>query len=162
VARWDFQDQTYYLAADVSGTGAVTYYGGRVDSTNQLSNGNSAVGIAYRPQAGVAATGKIEGNSLLITAPLSAFGASAGSTLVSYAAHSFAGPSDTVLAGQTTSTQIFTTVRNVDSSPPMDAVLTTLAAAVPETPLPGLLVFAAAGSAVAVGVRRRRGRAATR
>ena len=156
VARWDFNGETYYLAADVSNTGTPTYYGGKLDASNQLSNGNAAVGVAYRPQAGVSVTGKIQGNTLLITGHLSDFGASPTSTLVSYAAHSLAGPADTVLAGQTTSSQIFTTVRNVDSSPPMDAVLTTPSANVPEAPWAGLMVLGTAAAVVAVGARRRR------
>lgn len=164
VARWDSKGESYYLAAEADSTGALTYYGGKVDASNALSNANAAVGISYRPQSSFVVTGKVQGNSLLITGRLADFGAAAGDTLVSYQSHSLAGPADALISGQPASAQIFASMRNVDSSPPMDAVLAAAPPAnVPETPLVAVLLLAGVLTATAVGRRRRpwRGRRAT-
>jgi hypothetical protein len=155
VARWDSKGEAYYLAAEADSTGALTYYGGKVDSSNALSNANAAVGISYRPQSSFVVTGKVQGNSLLITGRLSDFAAAPGDTLASYGSFSLAGPADSLISGQTASSQIFASMRTVDSSPPMDAVLAGGPATnVPETPwTPVLLVGALATAAVAL--RRR-------
>jgi hypothetical protein len=155
VARWDFKGETYYLAAEVDSSGGATYYGGKVDSSSVLSNGNSAVGVSYRPQSAFTVTGKISANSLLISGKLSDFGAAAGSTLVSYGSFSLAGPADALISGQPTSAQIFASMRTVDSSPTMDAVLAAAPPAnVPESPWVVLLLGAAVLTAALFSRRR--------
>jgi hypothetical protein len=155
VARWDSRGETYYLAAEADSTGALTYYGGKVDSSNALSNGNSAVGVSYRPQSSFVVTGKVQGNSLLITGRLSDFAAAAGDTLVSYGSYSMAGPADALISGQAASSQVFASMRTVDSSPPMDAVLAAAPATnVAETPWAPLLVAGALGTAAVLARRR--------
>ncbi|MBJ7610483.1 MAG: hypothetical protein JF887_13790 [Candidatus Dormibacteraeota bacterium] len=156
VARWDSRGDAYYLVAEADATGALSYYGGRVDASNALSNGNSAVGVSYRPQQAFVVSGKVQGNSLLITGRLSDFAAAAGDTLVSYASFSLAGPADSLIAGQKASSQVFVSLRTIDSSPPMDAVLGAPATNVPEAPRVVLLLVPALLIAVAFGLRRRR------
>jgi hypothetical protein len=120
VLRWEDGTDAYYMAADSDASGNLTFYGGKVDGSNAISNATSAVGIAYRPQASFPVTGKVGGNTLLLQADMSQFHLAAGSTLQGLAAYSLAGPSD---ASSAASSQIFTAMRTVDASPPMDAVL---------------------------------------
>jgi len=183
VLRWDGTGgETYYMAAEVPSSGTPSFYGGTVDSTSAVSNVNAAVAIAYRPQTAYPVTGEIKGNSLVLRAPLSAFGLKTGSTLLSFQAFSLAGPSDEVLSGAPETSQLAASMRTVDASPPMDAVLaatsspgapvaaTTAAGSIrlPNTaaaaPRDGMVVAAGLGLAAAVVLvgRRRRRRTAAR
>jgi len=127
VVRWDSPGgETFYMAAEVGSAGTPTFYGGKVDGSSAVSNVNSAVAIAYRPQTAYPVTGEIQGNSLILRAPLSAFGLTTHpgtNVLLSYGAFSLAGPSDEVLAGAAETAQLAASMRTVDSSPPMDALL---------------------------------------
>jgi hypothetical protein len=96
-----------------------------------VSNVSSAVAIGYRPQSDYTVTGTIAGNSLILHAPLSAFNLHPGSTLLSFASYSLAGPSDQVLSGAPETSQVFASMRTVDSSPPIDAVLAAAISPVP-------------------------------
>jgi hypothetical protein len=165
VLRWDYNDDTYYMAADVDPTtGTASFYGGKVDSSNAVNNTSSAVGIAYRPQTSYPVTGSISGSSLIFNTPLSTFGIAPGATLVSFSGFSLAGPADSALgapAGQTTTSQIFASMRTVDASPPLDAVVGSPAADTPESPWTPVMLAsgAAAIAAISVVTRRRRRRA---
>jgi hypothetical protein len=161
VARWDTpggtngQGDTYYVAAEV-GSGAPTFYGGKLDSTDAFNNGTSAVGVSYRGQTGFTVTGSISGNTLFLQVPLSEVNATIGGNLLSFASYSLAGPADTAIQGQTTSSQVVVAMRTIDAAPPMDVVLSALGAGtgLPEVPwLPVMLLTGAA--AVAVRQRRR-------
>jgi hypothetical protein len=124
VLRWDSPEgETYYLTAETDSSGNATYYGGKVDSSSAVNNVSSAVAIAYRPQTGFTVTGQVSGHSLLLRAPLSQFGLHAGSTLVALGAYSLAGAADTTLAGQPETSQVLAAMRDVDSSPAIDALL---------------------------------------
>jgi hypothetical protein len=137
VLRWDSADgQTYYMAAEVGSSGTPSFYGGKVDGTSAVSNVSSAVAIAYRPQSAYPVTGEIQGNSLILRAPLSAFGLHTGSTLLGFAGFSLAGPSDQVLSGAPETSQVVASMRTADSAPPIDAVLAAVSSPVP-TPTPG-------------------------
>jgi MYXO-CTERM domain-containing protein len=123
VVRWEYAGDTWYLTAEADSAGKLTFYGGKVDAGNAVSNVNAAVAIAYRPQTAFPVTGEIQGNTLLLRGRLAAFGVAPGSTLISYQAFSLAGPADAVLAGAPETSQVFATMRDVDGSPPMDAVI---------------------------------------
>jgi hypothetical protein len=123
VVRWEHGGDTWYLTAESDSTGKLTFYGGKVDASNAVSNVNVAVAIAYRPQAAFPVTGEIQGNTLLLRGRMADFGVVPGSTLISYQAFSLAGPSDALLAGAPETSQVFATMRDVDGSPPMDAVI---------------------------------------
>ena len=123
VLRWDSPEgETYYMTAEADTGGNLTFYGGKVDSSNAVNNVNAAVGIAYRPQTAFTVTGQRSGNTLLLKAPLSQFGLAPGRTLVSLEAFSLTGPADSALGGTATS-QIFASMRDIDASPALDAVL---------------------------------------
>ena len=156
VLRWDFVDETYYMVAEVNSSGTPTFYGGKVDSSNAVNAGVSAIGIAYRPQSAFPVTGSIVGNTLSFRGHLADFGLSNGSKLVSFAAYSLAGPADSNLGGQSSTPQVFTSMRNVDSSPPIDAVLGSPSAKTPEAPWLTLLLLS--GAVAAVGATRLRRR----
>jgi len=134
--RWESGGDMYYLAAEVGTGGPPTFYGGKFDSSNAVNNVNAPVAVAYRPQTAFPVTGEVQGNSLLIRGRLSDFGVGLGSTLFSYQAFSLAGPADSLLAGQATASQVFYVMRNVDASPPMDAVIAS-ASQQPLVPVPG-------------------------
>jgi len=181
VVRWDYAGDTWYLTAEADSTGKLTFYGGKVDSSNAVSNVNAAVAIAYRPQTAFPVTGEIQGNTLLLRGRMADFGVALGSTLISYQAFSLAGPADALLAGAPETSQVFATMRDVDASPPMDAVLAgpeqqplvpipggkaqpvalagspNTAAAPPTTAVPSLAALAVVGL-LGAGLRRRRAR----
>jgi hypothetical protein len=123
VLRWADGNDVYYMAAETDSTGTPTFYGGKVDGTSAVSNATSAVGIAYRPQSAYTVTGQVSGNTLLLQAKASDFHVTSGSTLISFAAYSLAGPSDAIVTGQSATSQIFTSMRAVNASPPMDAIV---------------------------------------
>ena len=123
VARFDSGHDVWYLALDQDGSGNRRAYGGKVTSANAISNGTSALGTTYDPQAGFAVSYSVVGNSLFLRAPLALFGVSAGTTLYSYSAFSQAGPSDASLGAVNGDALIVNLVRTVDAAPPMDAVL---------------------------------------
>jgi hypothetical protein len=154
VLRWDFGVDAYYMVAEVGSNGIPTYYGGRVDSTNGVNAATAPVGIAYRPQSALPVSGSVQGNTLTLHGHLADFTLASGSKLVSFAAYSLVGPADTNLGGQASTPQVFTSMRTVDASPPMDAVIGSPGNNVPETPWVVLLVIIGA-TAFALGVRRR-------
>ncbi|HXA29300.1 MAG TPA: hypothetical protein VN193_11210 [Candidatus Angelobacter sp.] len=181
VVRFDYAGDSWYLAAEADSAGALTFYGGKVDATSAVSNANAAVAIAYRPQTAFPVTGIIQGNTLLIRGRMADFGVAPGSTLISYQAFSLAGPADALLAAAPETSQVFATMRDVDASPPMDAVIagpeqqplvpipgglpqTVALAGSPNTaavaPTNGLASLAALGllGLLGAGVRRRRQR----
>ena len=123
VIRFEHASDTYYMAAEADSAGALTFLGGRVDSTSAVSNVSSAVAVGYRPQAAFPVTGQIQGNTLLLRGRMADFGVGLGSTLISYQAFSLAGPSDALLAGAPQTSQVFAAMRTVDAAPPMDAVI---------------------------------------
>lgn len=123
VLRWEDGTDVYYMAAESDASGNLTYYGGKVDGSTAISNATAAVGVAYRPQSSFPVTGQVSGHTLLLQAKLSQFHLATGSTLQGFAAYSMAGPADGLISGQPASSQIFTVMRTVDASPPMDAVL---------------------------------------
>jgi hypothetical protein len=159
VLRWDNGVDAYYMVAEVGSGGIPTYYGGRVDSTNAVNAATAPVGIAYRPQPAFPVSGSVQGNTLTLRGHLADFALASGSKLVSFAAYSLVGPADTNLGGQTSTPQVFTSMRTVDASPPMDAVIGSPGNNVPEAPWVVLLVLSG-GLIVAMGVRRRRNPAA--
>ena len=172
VVRWDTpggsngQGDTYYVAADLTGSGQPSFYGGLLNANNAFNNATSAVGVAYRPKTDgtdVPVTGAITGGTITFTVPLAKVGAVAGGKLISFAAYSLAGPADSAIAAQgqtsTTGAQVITAMRTLDASAPLDVVLTTAGPGsnLPEMPLLPLGIVAAAGTVFAVR-RRRTGR----
>ena len=124
VLRWDtVKGESRYLAAEADASGTLTYFGGKLDSSNAVSNGNSPVAVAYRPQSGTTVTGLLSGTTLTLRAPLSQLGAAAGDRLVSVQAFSLAGPSDEVLSGEPETAQVLAAMREIDAAPPLDAQL---------------------------------------
>jgi hypothetical protein len=124
VVRWEHGSDMYYMTAEANSSGALTFYGGKLDASNAVSNVNSAVGIAYRPQTAFPVTGQLQGHTLLLRGQMSTFGGlSVGSQLISYQAFSLAGPSDELLSGVPETAQIAASMRDVDGSPPMDAII---------------------------------------
>jgi hypothetical protein len=122
VERWEHGDDAYYMAAESDGTGKLSFFGGKVDGGNSVFNGTGVVGIAYHPTTGEF-SGAVVGNSILIKGSMSFFNLKLGSTLVSYSAHSMAAPPESLVSGLSNSTQLIAIPRQVDASPPMDAVL---------------------------------------
>jgi len=135
VVRWEDGSDVYYMAAETDSSGNPTFYGGKVDASNAVNNASAAAAIAYRAQSGFAVTGEVVGHSLLLHGKMSDFKVTQGSTLLSFAAYSLAGPSDALISGQQTSSQIFTAMRTVDASRPMDAIVR--AASENSIPTPG-------------------------
>ena len=130
VVRWDAgNDNTYYMAAEADSAGKLTYYGGKVTGANTVSNVNSAVALDYIPVSGYTVTGTLDGNTLVLTAPLKAFASKVGDTLYSVQAFSLVGPDNRTLGGQPETDQVLAAMRNLDTSPPFDAVLGPLALA---------------------------------
>jgi hypothetical protein len=187
IARFETGSDVWYLALDQDSSGNRRAYGGKVDATNAITNGTSSVGSTYDPKSGVTVTYKVVGNSLFLRAPMAQLGVSPSSTLYSLTSFSMAGPMDTSVGVAATDGSIINIVREVDSTPPMDAVLASSASQPPVTgpgctggcsvpttgaatpgglvntagSAPGAAAGAAAGllaAAVALGARRRRRR----
>ena len=170
VVRWDTpggsngEGDTYYVAADVTGSGQPTYYGGKLNANNVLSNANSAVGVAYRPKTDgtdIPVTGAINGGEITFTVPLASIDAVAGGRMLSFAAYSLAGPADTTLSAAGTSdssgAQIVAAMRTLDASAPLDVILTQPGPGsnLPEMPLLPLGVVIAGATGLVVRQRRR-------
>ena len=156
VERFETGNDVWYMAYDVDASGTERAYGGMVNQNNAITNGTSALGTTYDAQAGFTVTATRQGNSLILTAPMSQFSVNGGDTLYSATAFSDAGPTNTSLGGSTTDSTIYVIDRVVDATPPMDVVVTPLVAQTPEAPLIALVPLIGAAALAAAAVRRRR------
>jgi hypothetical protein len=177
VTRFDYAGHVYYVGANVAqGETAPVYFAGEVNSDSgvlAVGGGTTYYGTKYSAQN--TATGRISGNSIVITVPTAAVGGvHKGSSLYSVGSYALLGPDDRTVV-------LNTIPVTVDSTPTFDAVLgTKVTTAQPPvvagretgrgstgsggglatTGLPGavsLLGFGLMGLALAAGRRRNRG-----
>ncbi|MBK5306328.1 MAG: hypothetical protein JJD92_06535 [Frankiaceae bacterium] len=160
----------FHLSMDHKADGTRGFFGGKLDANDGLQsplfegvawfNG----GTAYHRDAAISVTGTVEGNTLVIRAPASAFGLVTGQTLYSVQAFAMGGPREsttTAAAGDLGDRSYSNPMRPVDVTPAFDAVLGTPPdpdATVPEVPFGPLLPVAAALLLGAAVVRRHRSR----
>ena len=124
MVRFDAGNDVWYLAFDQDSSGNRRAYGGKLDATNSITNGTSSVGTTYDMKSGgPTVTWTVVGNSLFLRAPMAQMGVAPSSTLYSFTAYSMAGPLDTSVGVATADGSIINIVRQVDATPPMDAVL---------------------------------------
>jgi hypothetical protein len=149
----------FHLSMEQLADGSRRFFGGKLDGNDQIWAPSNAVGYqvgaAYRTDAGIPVTGAVEGSTLVLRAPASAFGLATGAPLYSVTAFAMAGPSEV------NDEQIENVERTVDATPPFDAVLGVdpdPGVDVPEVPFAALLPLAAA-ALLGVALVRRTGRA---
>jgi hypothetical protein len=119
IARWDFDGHAYYAGANVAPGGGATpaFFAGEVSTAEALSApaSTSPYGNVYKPL--LPATGRIEGNDLVIEVPTKSIGApTLNSPVYSVGAYSMLGPTDAVAT-------LFTAPVTVDSTPTFDTAL---------------------------------------
>lgn len=173
VARWDFKGHAYYAAANVAAGGTPTYFAGEVSTAEGLNAPSSTTPFGNTYKSLVAATGRVEGNTVIIEVPVASVGSpTLNDSIYSFGSYSMLGPSDSLAT-------LTTAPVTVDSTPTFDVALAGPAAAVVREeraaagggagsgrrgPLPatgGSPLLAVLGMAVAVaalagrGVRRR-------
>jgi uncharacterized repeat protein (TIGR01451 family) len=118
VVRFASENEIYHLSMDFTPASNVRFFGGKLDTNDKLvssSNPTAVFGAGYHRD--FTATGTIVGNQLTISAPLSAFGLSAGTSLYSVTGFTMAGPSEA------TELTIDHIMRTVDATPPFDATI---------------------------------------
>jgi hypothetical protein len=97
LTRWDYNGQAYYAAANVASGGAPTFFSGKVSTDEQLiaPGGTAPYGNTYKSLT--AATGRIEGNDVVIEVPTSAVGnPGLNAPFFSVASYALLGPMDTL------------------------------------------------------------------
>src|SRR5207302_1597644 len=101
-------------------SGAVRFFGGRLDANDGVQNGTgTVVGARYVADTGFTVDGSLRNGTLTLSAPKQVFGVDAGTQVFSVSAFSMAGPSE----ADVTATLIANSMRTVDATPPFDATL---------------------------------------
>jgi hypothetical protein len=108
----------------VPSTGAVRFFGGRLDANDGVQNGTGTiVGARYVADSefknSQAVTGSFRNGVLTLSAPKATFGVDTGTRVFSVSAFSMAGPDE----ADATATLAANSMRTVDASPPFDATL---------------------------------------
>ncbi len=129
LVRWDDTKGSYYAGANVAAGGSPQFFSGTVNTNEGLlvaGGGTTAYGNTYAPQS--AATGTIDGDTLVIDVPASAVDApKVGSPLFSVGAYAIVGPQDAL---ETVNTLPLT----VDMTPTFDTRLAAVAASPSASP----------------------------
>jgi hypothetical protein len=159
----------FHLSFEHKADGSRRFFGGKLDANDGLQspiyenvawfNG----GAAYHKDAAIPVTGSIEGNTLVMRVPASAFGLASGQTVYGVQAFAKGGPHDSATATDLGDRSYANPMRPVDVTPPFDAVLGTPpdpGSDVPEIPFGPLLPLAAMLLLGAAVLRRRAGRVA--
>ena len=127
VVRFSDADDVFHMSSQVSASGTMTSFGGRLDTNDANAESGTVLMASYRSDPFYAVTGQIEEGALVLRGAASAFGFSSGTELFGVSAFTMAGPSserETVL----------TPMRTVDATPPFN---TTLKQPIVTTPTPG-------------------------
>lgn len=126
----------YHLSARSLGDGGpLAFFGGVLGANDALRNPDDTIlGAAYKADAGFRVTGSLQGDTLVLRAPLSALGLASGGPIYSATAFTTAGP-------RAKDESLVDPMRTIDATPPFDAVLP---AAVAPTPTPSPTLTASA------------------
>lgn len=130
IVRVVTEQDIYHLSARSLGDGgALAFFGGVLGANDALRNPDGTIlGAAYKADAGFRVTGSLQGDTLVLRAPLSAFGLAAGGPIYGVTAFTTAGP-------RAEDESLIDPMRTIDATPPFDAVLP---AAIGPTPTPTL------------------------
>ena len=121
VFRFAAGDDIFHLDMDYTPkSGAVRFFGGRLDSSDGVTNGTATVVAArYVADPSFTVSGSLSNGTLTLVAPLSQFGLSSGSAVQQVTAFSMAGPSES----DPLATTIASSMRTLDATPPFDGSL---------------------------------------
>jgi hypothetical protein len=120
VVRLSTGDDVFHLDAETTSSGSRRFFGGRLDSNDEVTNGAGGVlGARYVADAGYDVTGSVVGSTLVLKIPKGQLGLDVGSTVTDVTAFAMAAPSES----DPTATTILNSARTVDASPPYDATL---------------------------------------
>jgi hypothetical protein len=153
VIRFETAQEKYHMSMEYLANGTKRFFGGKLDANDALylaDQSSSPVvalgkqGAAYHTDTNYPVTGTIEGNTLVLRAPVAQFGLSAGSHVVNVTGLTMAGPNE---ASEKT---ILNPMRTVDAVPPFNATLvaappTTTTTVPTATTLPGATTTTVAG-----------------
>jgi uncharacterized repeat protein (TIGR01451 family) len=120
VMRFDTATEIYHLSMDVTSTGTPRFFGGMLDANDKLvaeASPTTTFAASYKADTGFTVTGSIEGDTIVLRAPIGKFGLAAGDRIYSAAGYALAGPSEA------TEISIGRIMRMVDATPPFEAVL---------------------------------------
>jgi hypothetical protein len=142
----------FHLSMEHKADGTRRFFGGKLDANDGLQSpayGSVvyyASGAAYHSDAAFPVTGAVEGNTLVLRAPASAYGLAAGQTVYGVQAFAMGGPHESATPTDLGDRNYANPMRVVDATPPFDANLGTepdADATVPEVPFGPLLPVAA-------------------
>ena len=108
----------YHLSARSLGDGGpLTFFGGVLGENDAVRNPDGLiVGAAHKADTGFRVTGSMQGDTLMLRAPLSALGLESGGPIYSATAFTTAGP-------RAENESLVDPMRTIDATPPFDAVL---------------------------------------
>ena len=117
VVRFSDADDVFHMSSEVTAAGALTSFGGRLDTNDANAESGTVLMASYRSDPFYAVTGHIENGTLVLRGAASAFGMEPGTELVGVSAFTMAGP------GNQKETAL-SPMRTVDATPPFDTTLT--------------------------------------
>ncbi|MEA2460663.1 MAG: hypothetical protein QOH90_840, partial [Actinomycetota bacterium] len=117
VVRFATQKQVFHLSAEFLPDGTLSYFGGKMNDNDKLTNGVSMLGAGYHADENIKVKGAFKGNVVTLKTPLKSFKFKKNKRLFSATAFGMAGPAE---ANETT---ILRTMRTVDATPPFDVRL---------------------------------------
>lgn len=119
VVRFASGSEIYHLSLETLADGTQRAFGGILDANDRITPPTSTATVAagYHTDAGFRVSFSLKNGALVLTAPASAFGVSAGTQLFSVTAFSMAGPAEA------TELSTVNVMRTVDATPPFDVTL---------------------------------------
>jgi hypothetical protein len=115
-------DDVFHLDMETNANGSRRFFGGRVDTNDEVTNGaGGVVGARYVADAGYTVTGSVVGSTLVLRIPKGQLGLDVGSTVTGVTAFAMAAPSES----DPTATVVLNSARTVDATAPYDVVLAT-------------------------------------
>jgi uncharacterized repeat protein (TIGR01451 family) len=120
VVRFDTATEVYHLSMDVSAAGVTRFFGGMLDANDKIvaeASPTTTFAASYKADPGFPVSGVIQGDTIVLRAPATAFGLHAGDRVYSATGFALAGPSEA------TELTIGRIMRTVDATPPFEATL---------------------------------------
>ena len=97
VTRWDFKGHSYYAAANIAPGGQPSFFAGEVSTAESVSAPGSTATFGNSYKSLLSATGRVEGNKVIIEVPAASVGSpTLNDPVYSLASYSMLGPTDAI------------------------------------------------------------------
>lgn len=129
VLRFSTGTDIYHLSMESTTDGSRRFFGGKLDASDQMTNGTSALGATYHADPQLFVSGSVEDNTLVLRVKASDLGFSGTVPVYSVTAFSMAGPGEpddgviSLLNPEEEDSLIVNPMRTVDATQPFDAKL---------------------------------------